>query len=119
MQPAPMMHLHRPPLKHSGLGISSFIIAIGVCVLEFVLIIIAGVMESSTPGGVDEDSMLAAILGLVILGGLGVNLLGVGLGIAGLVQRDVKKAFSVLGVAFNGLIICGIFMLMVIGMMMA
>ncbi len=104
-------------LKHSGLGIASFIVSLMVGAVEFLVIMAAGIIEATTPGGMDEQSMAAIVVGLFILGGLMANMAGVGLGIAGLVQRDRKKVFSTLGLVFNGTAILGIVMLMVIGTM--
>jgi len=102
-------------LKHSGLGVASFILSIAIGVFDFLVVALAGLMEASTPGGMDEESVIAIIIGLFILGGLAANLAGMGLGIAGLAQRDRKKVFSVLGLAFNTAIVSGIIGLMVIG----
>ena len=95
--------------KHSGLGIASFVLAMMIGLFEFVLIVFAGIMETMTPGGMDEES----------LAGLAGNLAGVGLGIAGLVQRQRKKVFSTLGLIFNGGIIFGIIFLLILGSMVA
>ena len=43
-------------MKNSGLGIASFISSIVTGILIFLLFIFAGVMETSTPGGGDEDA---------------------------------------------------------------
>ena len=52
-------------LKQSGLGIASFILSILCGLLIFVMFIIAGVMEASSPGGIDERSAGAVVLGLI------------------------------------------------------
>ena len=102
-------------LKHSGLGVASFILSIAIGVFDFLVVALAGLMEASSPGGMDEESVIAILIGLFILGALAANLAGMGLGIAGMAQRDRKKVFSVLGLAFNAAIIFGIIGLMVIG----
>ncbi|UCD57071.1 MAG: hypothetical protein JSV16_14850 [Candidatus Hydrogenedentota bacterium] len=102
-------------LKHSGLGIASFIISLAAGTYEFVLVVVAGVLESITPGGMDEESLVAILLGLFVLGGLAANLAGMALGIAGLVQNDRKKVYPTLGFVFNGAIILGLIALMAIG----
>lgn len=96
---------HNP---HSGMGIASFIMAIVVGISAFALIVIAGVIEMQTPGGMDEESPEAIIIGLGIFGVIGLNLLGVGLGIAGIVQPDRNKIFAYLGLAANAMVIFGI-----------
>ncbi len=105
-------------MKHSGLGISSFIMSIVVGVFDFVVIVLAGLVEASTPGGMDEESVVAVLIGLFIFAGMFANLAGIGMGIAGLVQRDRKKVFAALGLAFNTAVVFGIVFLMILGAMM-
>jgi hypothetical protein len=88
--------------KHSGLGIASFIISIPVGILIFLTITIAGVMEVSTPGGLNEESPKAVLLGMLLLGCFFLELSAIGLGIGGLLQKDRKKVFSILGLSFSG-----------------
>ena len=103
--------------KHSGLGISSFVISIITGVLMFVLIVIAGVMEVSTPGGIDENSASAVIVGLFIFALIAVDVVALGLGIAGLTQKDRKQISTVLGLVFSAATIVGTISLSVIGNM--
>lgn len=104
--------------KHSGLGIASFIVSTIIGVLMFFLIIIAGVMEVSTPGGIDESSSSAMIVGLLMIALMIVDVVAVGLGIAGLTQKDRKKIFSILGIVFGVATIVGTIFLSIIGNMM-
>jgi hypothetical protein len=101
---------------HSGLGIVSFVIAIAVGLFEFILVAIAGVLEVTTPGGIDENSPAAILLGLALVGGLLVNVLGIGLGIGGLCQRYRSKLFAVLGVVIGSVVLLGVLLLMIIGL---
>ena len=105
-------------IKHSGFGIASFIISVAIGMFDFAVIVFAGLIEGSTPGGMDEESVVAILIGLFILGGMAANMAGAGLGIAGLVQRDRKKVFAVLGLAFNTAVIFGVIFLMILGAMM-
>lgn len=116
----------RPPMfaapdamKHSRLGIVSFVMGLVIGLGEFAMIIIAGVMEVTTPGGVDEQSPQVMMLGLVIIAGMLGALVGAVLGIIGLTERNRYKAYPVVGLAFNGLILLGVIALMAIGMTMA
>ena len=104
--------------RHSGLGIASFIGAIIAGVGEFILVMIAGVIEVSTPGGMNEESPQAVILGLLMIAGLFLAMVGIGLGIAGLIQRECKKIFAILGLVFNLMIIFGVVGLFIIGLAM-
>jgi len=88
-------------VKHSGVGIASFVTSIVAGVLIFLLVIIAGVLEMSTPGGMDEESIAAVLIGLFLFAFLGAELVALGLGIGGLIQKDRKKIFAILGVVFS------------------
>ena len=37
-----------PAIKHSGIGIASFVMSLGILIVTFVLVVIAGMMEAST-----------------------------------------------------------------------
>ncbi len=104
-----------PPQKHSGLGIASFILAMVVGIGMFILIVIAGVMESRTPGGIDENAPEAVVLGLLLIGGMLLALVGGVLGLVGLFVGDNKRVFAALGLAFNVLILLGVVGLMILG----
>lgn len=88
-------------VKHSGVGIASFVTSIVAGVLIFLLVIIAGVLEVSTPGGMDEESIAAVLIGLFLFAFLGAELVALGLGVGGLIQKDRKKIFAILGVVFS------------------
>ncbi len=83
--------------KHSRMGIASLVLAILVGVLVFLIIAGAGVLEASTPGGMDEDTPLVVLIGFAVIGCLLANLVGLGLGIAGLIQRRRKKLYAIPG----------------------
>jgi hypothetical protein len=97
--------------KHSGIGVAAFVISIVMAVVAFGLITFAGVIEATTPGGMDEESALAVVTGLV-------DLVALGLGIGGLFQKDRKKIFPILGTIFSTLAIIGIVFVIVIGSML-
>lgn len=101
--------------KHSGLGITSFVISLLVGVLTFAAIIIAGFMSSRHPDGMDEKAASTIILGLAIIGFMLLDLLALALGIAGLFQKDTKKVFAVLGIIFSLLTLLGTIGLIIIG----
>lgn len=104
--------------KHSGLGIASFITSITSGILIFLLFVIAGVMEASSPGGIDEDSVGAVVIGLFIIASLGLCLISIGLGIGGLLQKDRKTIFAILGTVFSGLTLIGTVFLIMLGLAM-
>ena len=106
------------PVKHSGLGVASFVLSVLIGALDFAVFVIAGVVETSTPGGMNEESLVAVVIGLLIIGSLFANVGGIGLGIAGIIQKNRQKVFSILGVAFHTLIILGMVGLLIVGLMM-
>ena len=103
--------------KHSGIGVASFIISLVMAVAAFGLITFAGVIEATTPGGMEEESAVAIVIGLSIFGCILVDLVALGLGIGGLIQKDRKKIFSILGTIFSISTIIGIVFIMIIGSM--
>lgn len=102
-------------LKHSKIGIASFITSMVFGFLIFTMIVIAGVLEATIPGGLSEDSIEAIIVGLLIIAFLLAELVAFTLGIAGLFQNERKKVFAILGMIFSGGTIFGTILLIVIG----
>jgi hypothetical protein len=104
--------------RHSGLGIASFIVSLGSAGMVFIMFVIAGYLEMSTPGGVDENSPTVALVGLGILGFMATALVGAGLGIGGLFQRDRLQLFSILGIVLGGVTLIGTIGLIGLGLSM-
>jgi hypothetical protein len=92
-------------LKHSGYGIASFVIYLSVTAVFLSLLVIESILEKITPGGTEANIMLIVIsMGFFLLLSepfFVVNLLGVGLAAAGLVQTGRRKLFSILGLVLN------------------
>jgi hypothetical protein len=107
-----------PEAAHSKVGIASFVMGLLVGLGELVLVVIAGVMETSTPGGMDDKDPKVAILGLLLLGGLFLALVGAILGVVGLFEKNRKRLFAVLGLIFNGLILGLVVLLLIVGLAM-
>lgn len=104
--------------RHSSLGIASFITSIASGFLIFFAFVIAGVMSMSSPEVMDEESASAIILGLCLFGSLLVSLVALGLGISGLLQKDRRQIFAVLGTVFSVVMIAGTFLLVLLGLAM-
>lgn len=102
--------------KHSGLGIASFILSLVCGLMIFVLFVVAGVIEVSTPGGMDEESAAAIIIGLLIFLDFFILLVAIGLGIGGLIQKERKRLFAILGLVFSIGILFTTMLLMLIGL---
>ena len=86
--------------RHSGFGIASFVLGLFLALLEFGLFAAAGVMEASTPGGMDENAPATIAIGLAMLAGIALCLLGLLLGVVSLFDGR-RKAFGVLGICVN------------------
>jgi hypothetical protein len=107
----------RPAYKHTGFGITSFIIGLAVGFFDFVLFAIAGVLDATKPGGLDDESPAAILLGLILFGLAFVNLIGIGLGFAGIFQARRNKTFAVLGIIIGLLTLVGVGLLVILGLM--
>ena len=104
--------MHTP---HSGMGIAAFITAGCGAVLMLGLVVIAGIIETTTPGGMEETSMSAILVGLGLMLTALMQLLAFGLGVAGALQADRRRVFAVLGLVFSIGSMLGVVLLMVIG----
>ena len=82
---------------HSRFGIASLFISIATVLGIFILLIIAGIIESSSPGGMDEESIEAMIIGLFVFGFIGLDLVAIGLGIAGIFQKSRQRVLAIIG----------------------
>jgi hypothetical protein len=107
-----------PAKPHSGMGIASFIISILSGLAMLAMFIVAGFMSVQAGGRMDEKSPEAMAVGCSIMVGIVICVVGLILGLAGLAQKDRKKAFSVLGVIFNGGIVLLVVGLILLGLAM-
>ena len=102
--------------KHSGLGIASLILCVMSTLSLFALIVVAGVLEASTPGGMDEDSVPTIVVGLVAIGCFAGELLALGLGIGGIFHPNRNRLFPILGTVFSVTAVLGCLALTVVGL---
>src|SRR5437660_9399161 len=110
----------RASFKHTGFGIASFIITLMVGFLAFALMAVAGFLDATTPGGLDEDSPAAMFIGLGLFALVFVDVVGLFLGFAGLFQARRNKTFAALGLglAIGSLTLIGFAMWMAFGTIM-
>lgn len=74
---------------------------------------IAGVAESQ-PNGLDEESLIAGVLGLLMLLAVLAQIIALGLGIADLVQTHHNKLFGTLGSVFaSTALVCSLVLLLI------
>jgi hypothetical protein len=115
-----------PRRKQSGLGIASFTIfasmaLIFVIMLGSVAVKITGLIDAET-GVADYEELERrmaempelAFMSIALLGTLFGNLIGLILGIIGLVQKERKKVFAVLGTVLNGIVIIGLALMVLV-----
>jgi hypothetical protein len=88
-------------LKHSRWGIVSFALSMLAGISICGLFGLSGILQVSIPGGVSETSVLAVVLGLVIMSSVFINLIGLAFGIVGLFGKNRKRVFPTLGTIFN------------------
>jgi hypothetical protein len=105
-------------LKNSTLGLSAFGLAAFSAIAMFAVVVIAAVMESTTPGGMDENSASAVMVGLAMFFFIFLDLIAVVLGVIDVFQADRKKLFSTLAIIIAGLTILGIIGLILLGLTM-
>ena len=103
----------------SKLGIAALIISIFTALGLFLLFLIAGVMESNTYGGIDEESAGAIIVGLLIFGFSFLDLLAIGLGIAGIFQKTRERITAIIGTIISSAILIITVSLVGIGLAMS
>lgn|SRR5262249_10189407 len=84
-------------LRHRGLGIASFAVAMVVLLLIFLVFGVAGVLKVS---GI-KNPAIDVIIGLGIIVLWLANLVGIGLGIEGVVDKTSKKIFPILGLVIG------------------
>jgi hypothetical protein len=87
--------------KHSKLGIASFGLSCLNGILILLIFIVAGLIENATPGGLDDESVAAMLIGLVIIALFFSQVISLGLGVASFFQPNTKKVFGILGVCFS------------------
>lgn len=90
--------------KHSGFGIISFTIGLSIIIFDFWLIMIVGTYGRSIARALNEDAVFTFI-GTLALSTYFINLIAVLFGIAGLLKKNRKKIFSILGIIINALVI--------------
>jgi hypothetical protein len=106
------------PEKHAELGIASLILSVLMGMALFVMFVIAGVMESSSPDGLDEESAGAMILGLLLILGIGFEFVALGLGLGSLFQPNRKKLLGILGLVISLLTLFVLMVVIILGAML-
>jgi len=105
-------------LKHSRIGIASFVVSLLTAGLVIILVLVAGVFEALNPGSLDDDkSPTVILLGVFVMLALMVAILAFGMALASLImEKNTKKTFSILGLVFSLFTVLGVIVLMIIGL---
>lgn len=103
--------------RHSGLGIASSVISIVAGMFILAVVVAAGVLAATTPGGMDKRSLPAMVLGLLIILMVVIDLVAMGLGIGGLCQSGRNKLFAILGTVLSVVIAVGTGTMIVVGIL--
>ncbi|WP_110933569.1 hypothetical protein [Paenibacillus bouchesdurhonensis] len=108
-------------LKHSGLGITSFVMSIIAFLGYFaaIFLIIAAIGQAVQDPAYIEEALTedpAAILGILTMFGAAIiNLVALILGIIGLVIKNRKKIFAIIGTVLSSLSVLFIIFLYIVG----
>jgi hypothetical protein len=109
---------------HSKLGIASLILSLGTallyCLVTIVMVVMIGDMattiqdqdpnviaEQLQSGELNEVMIPLMLFAVCALGSPVISIVGLGLGIAGLFQKDKQKVFPILGTVLSSLLLCG------------
>jgi hypothetical protein len=116
------------PVKHSGLGIASFILAL----VAIVLIIANDEAAQEKWAQIDPEDQEAVmemlqesgfasliVAGLTLIGAFGIAFIGLILGIIGVFSKNRRKVFSVTGLVLNSLMVVAPIILFFIGIAQA
>jgi len=112
---------------HSRMGVASFVLAILATVVLVALfvagtVVAASAFENVDPQALDPESVQnspafasLALIGIGVFACLILYVIGLGLGVAGLIQRTRKRLFAALGTTLNGLVLAAMFILFALG----
>lgn len=105
---------YQGPLPQSGFGTAAFVISLVSFVIDAILMGLAMLVVSDSPGGGDES--FYAVVGLGCCGSSIFNIAGVVLGIVGLVQADRRRGFAIAGLVINALLLLAVACLVLVGL---
>lgn len=103
--------------NRSWLGAISLMMGIFFCIVEMIMVAVAGIMEAQ-PGGMSEEAPETALLGLILLGGGAGAFFGAILGLVAMCQSNANKVTAAFGIALNGVCVISVVALMLLGMVM-
>ena len=88
-------------LRHSGMGIASFVMSVLFGIGAFLVFVYAGYEEITIPGGVAGNRAMAMMIGFSMMLMWALLLVGAVLGTIALFEQNRKKVFALLGLIFS------------------
>ena len=101
--------------KHSGVGFASYVTSIVASAGILFFYAVSAYMHVAAGGKVDEGASGAMIVGLCTTLFFVMLLISFGFGVAGLLQKNKKKTFALLGTFFSSVVFLITFIIVVIG----
>ena len=101
-----------PALRHSGFGIASFILSLGMAtlfILDMAFTAYAHETGTATPA-------VNGMIGIIMFLAWFLGLISIGLAIAGLRDKTAKRGFPVAGISISGVVFALSLGLMVLGL---
>lgn len=115
-----MNYVAAAPLKHSGLGIASTVIAIVFGIGMLLTFGYAGYLGMQAPGGqVNEADPKIMLVGFLVIAGIAALLLGAVLGLLGLFIGERRRMYAWIGLVLNALPLLLALALMALGLAMS
>jgi hypothetical protein len=108
------------PIKDSPLGVASFVVSLLAGVMMGSAFRYAGSVVPDSGGQIGEDDLVGVMLvGFGIIGGLMINVVGIGLGFFALFEPRTRKAFAALGTIVGLVLLIGVIARLANGAMQA
>lgn len=103
--------------RHSGMGVASFATSV-VAGLLIIVCYIAIISKTVASGGtLDKHSSFAIISGMIIMALLMCDMIALGLGIAGIIEKNRKRIYAILGIIISAVMILMVISLTIVGLM--
>ena len=103
-------------MAHSRYGISSFVLSVTAGMFDMFMLTVIFILAAV---GFPSTSFLIGIAGLLFQSTLILPILGIGLGITGLVQKNRNQLFSILGLLLNAILALILFCVVVFGLIVS
>jgi len=103
------------PWRHSGVGITSFVISLISGFGMFAVTLFMGAIVASSPHIIDGESVELAVGGILTLGFVFLSIIAFCLGLGGLCEPQARKTFAILGTVLSACNLGVTLLLLVVG----